>query len=100
MSQRVLIAPDKFKGTLSAAAAASAIARGWRSVRPGDTLELLPMSDGGDGFGEVLSTLHLSRERSVKTFDAARQPCEPVWWFEPETSTAVAEEPRETPSAD
>ena len=40
MSQRVLIAPDKFKGTLSAAAAASAIARGWRSVRPGDTLEI------------------------------------------------------------
>lgn len=91
MSQRVLIAPDKFKGTLSASAAANAMARGWRSVRPGDTLELLPMSDGGDGFGEVLSKLHLSRERSVKTFDAARQPCEPVWWFEPETSTAIIE---------
>jgi glycerate kinase len=91
MSQRVLIAPDKFKGTLSASAAANAIARGWRSVRPDDTLELVPMSDGGDGFGEVLSKLHASRERSVKTFDAARRPCEPIWWFEPETSTAIIE---------
>ncbi len=89
--QRVLIAPDKFKGTLSAIAAAQAIARGWRGVRHDDILELLPMSDGGDGFGEVLSKLRPSRERSVKTFDAARQPCEPVWWFEPETSTAIIE---------
>ena len=36
MPLHVLIIPDKFKGTLTAAAAAEAIARGWRSERPGD----------------------------------------------------------------
>src|SRR5436190_10090956 len=54
---RVLIVPDKFKGTLSAVEAAAAIAKGWRRRRPKDRLEWLPMSDGGDGFGEVLSRL-------------------------------------------
>ena len=55
LSLRVLIAPDKFKGTLTAHAAAEAIAAGWRKARPADRLTLLPISDGGDGFGEILS---------------------------------------------
>ena len=46
---RVLIAPDKFRGTLTARQAAEAIATGWRRVRPGDELDLAPMADGGEG---------------------------------------------------
>jgi glycerate kinase len=46
---RVVIAPDSFKGTASAADAASALAAGWRSVRPTDELVLRPMADGGEG---------------------------------------------------
>jgi len=44
-----VIAPDSFKGTASAEAAAAAIARGWASVRPDDELVQLPMADGGEG---------------------------------------------------
>lgn len=51
---RVLVAPDKFAGTLSAPEAAEAMARGWRSWAPGTQLDLAPMSDGGPGFVEVL----------------------------------------------
>jgi glycerate kinase len=51
---RVLIAPDKFAGTLSAVEAAEAIAEGWRRHAPGDELELVPMADGGPGFVDVL----------------------------------------------
>lgn len=47
---RVLVAPDDFAGTLTAAQAAEAIAAGWRSRAPEDTLTLLPLSDGGPGF--------------------------------------------------
>jgi len=54
---RVLIAPDDFKGTLSAVEAAEAIAAGWRSHAPDDTLTLIPMSDGGPGFVRALSTV-------------------------------------------
>ena len=33
--------------------ASEAIARGWHTARRQDDLDLVPMSDGGDGFGEV-----------------------------------------------
>ena len=51
---RVLIAPDKFAGTLTAVEAAEAIAAGWRRRAPDDELDLCPMSDGGPGFVDVL----------------------------------------------
>jgi glycerate kinase len=51
---RVLIAPDKFAGTLTALEAADAIAAGWRRQRPDDELDLAPMADGGPGFVDVL----------------------------------------------
>ncbi|SED36799.1 glycerate kinase [Nocardioides exalbidus] len=51
---RVLIAPDKFAGTLTAVQAAEAIATGWRRQAPDDELDLAPMADGGPGFVDVL----------------------------------------------
>jgi glycerate kinase len=51
---RVLVAPDKFAGTLTAVEAAAAIAEGWRAAAPDDQLDLAPMSDGGPGFVDVL----------------------------------------------
>jgi glycerate kinase len=51
---RVLVAPDKFAGTLSAVEAARAIATGWARHAPDDELDLAPMSDGGPGFVDVL----------------------------------------------
>jgi len=61
---RIVIAPDDFKDSLSAAQAARAIAHGWGDVAPDDVLDLCPLSDGGPGFvatmqgalgGELLS---------------------------------------------
>lgn len=45
----VLLAPDGFKGSMSATDAAAALAAGWRSVRSEDRLVELPMADGGEG---------------------------------------------------
>ncbi|MBV9821474.1 MAG: glycerate kinase [Actinobacteria bacterium] len=56
MSRRVLFAPDKFKGSLPAPRAATALAAGWASARPDDELVVLPMADGGDGTLEVLAS--------------------------------------------
>lgn len=50
----VLVAPDSFKGSLTAARAATAIAQGWRSVRPADVLHTLPLADGGEGSAEAI----------------------------------------------
>jgi glycerate kinase len=55
-AMRILVAPDKFAGTLTAVEAADAIAVGWRRRSPDDELDLAPMSDGGPGFVDVLHT--------------------------------------------
>ena len=88
---RVLVMPDKFKGTLSASEAAAAIARGWVRARPQDELELLPMSDGGDGFGEVMSGLLNARPERIKTVDAAHRPRTATWWWEAKARIAIVE---------
>jgi glycerate 2-kinase len=52
---RVVIAPDSFKGSISAAGAAAAIAAGWRQVRSADEILELPLADGGEGSLAVLA---------------------------------------------
>lgn len=91
MSLRVLIMPDKFKGTLKAREAAEAMARGWRSRRPQDELDLVPMSDGGDGFGEIMSALRGAQPREVQAVDAAHRPCQATWWWDAPSATAIVE---------
>ena len=49
----VLVAPDSFKGTFSAAEAAAAIARGLRAGGLG--VDELPVADGGEGTMDVLA---------------------------------------------
>lgn len=88
---KILIIPDKFKGTLTASAAAKAIAHGWRRARPRDSVELLPMSDGGDGFGEVMGGVLGAKSRKIKTVDAAHRNCRANWWWESKTKTAIIE---------
>jgi glycerate kinase len=91
---RVLIVPDTFKGTLIASDVCAAIAKGWKSARVGDQLDLLPMSDGGDGFGRAMSQLLKARMRSVRTLNAAHQPITAQWWWEPRQKTAIIESAR------
>jgi len=52
---RVLVCPDKFRGTLTARQAGDAIARGWRRSRPTDDVEIVPLADGGEGTLDVLA---------------------------------------------
>ena len=46
---KILIAPDKFKGCLSAAEVADAIAAGLRRADARVQIDLCPMADGGEG---------------------------------------------------
>lgn len=54
MSMRVVIAPDKFKGSLTAAEAARAMADGVLVAEPGAQVVLCPMADGGEGTVEAV----------------------------------------------
>src|SRR6266571_39965 len=51
---RILIAPDKFKGSLSAREVAENIATGLRDVLPEAKIDIVPMADGGEGTAEVI----------------------------------------------
>jgi len=51
---RILIAPDKFKGSLSAREVAENIALGLRAVLPDAEIAIAPMADGGEGTAEVV----------------------------------------------
>lgn len=52
--RRVLVAMDKFKGTLTAAEACAAVARGVRAVFPETEIQSLPVADGGEGTAEAV----------------------------------------------
>ena len=51
---RILIAPDKFKGSLSAREVAENIATGLRDVFPDAKIDIVPLADGGEGTAEVI----------------------------------------------
>jgi glycerate kinase len=51
---RILIAPDKFKGSLGARQVAESIAAGLRDVLPDATIEMVPLADGGEGTADVI----------------------------------------------
>lgn len=51
---KILIAPDKFKGSLNAREVAENIAKGLRDALPHITIEIVPMADGGEGTAEVI----------------------------------------------
>jgi len=52
---RVVLAPSRFAGTLTAREAAEAMARGWSRAAPRDEVVTAPMSDGGVGFLDVVA---------------------------------------------
>ena len=77
MSLRALVAPQQFKGTLTARQAADAIARGVKAAVPDATLDLAPLADGGQGTVDVL--LAASRGGGDERFATVQGPLgEPV----------------------
>lgn len=77
---KVVLAPDKFAGTLSAAGAADAMAAGWARARPGDEIVLAPMADGGEGTLDVVAAAVPGAVRhTVEVADARGHPCQGGW---------------------
>jgi glycerate kinase len=71
---RILVAPQEFKGSLTAAAAAVAIAAGVREARPDAEIDMLPLSDGGPGFLETLQASLGGDMIEVAVHDAIGRP--------------------------
>jgi glycerate kinase len=67
---RILIAPDKFKESLGAAAVAENIAVGLRAVWPEADLMLLPVADGGEGTAAAICAAAGGEWHSCQVHDA------------------------------
>ena len=71
---KVVLAPDSFKESMSAAQAAAAMARGVRQVLPDAECVEVPMADGGEGTTEALVDALGGDWRDVATVDALGRP--------------------------
>ena len=87
--RKILIAPDKFKGTLSATEAAQAIASGWQAARPDDELIQLPISDGGEGFGSLMANALNGTETLIPAVDSFGQNRTGPLWLTPEGTALI-----------
>ena len=63
--------------------------RGWLRVRKADAVQLFPVADGGDGFGAAMADLLGARAQRIRTMNAAHQPWQARWWWQPGTRTAI-----------
>lgn len=75
---RILVCPDKFAGTLTASEAAAAICTGWLRFAPNSEIVQMPISDGGYGFLDSISSALGLKSEPVLVRGALGQstPCE------------------------
>lgn len=69
MAQRIILAFDKFKGSLSSEQVARAFKQGWQSVVPDSDIVTVPIADGGDGLLQSLATALGASTRSDVAHD-------------------------------
>lgn len=86
MEHTVVLAPDSFKGTIGASAAADALAAGWHRVRPHDAIRRLPMADGGEGTLDAFeAAVPGARRIAVAVTGPEGAPVEASWLLLPAT---------------
>jgi glycerate kinase len=85
LSLPILVAPDSFKGSFSAAEVAAAIAAGLRDA--GREATELPVADGGEGTMEVLG----GEQRTVTVSDPLGRPVEAAFALLDDGRTAIVE---------
>jgi glycerate 2-kinase len=90
MSMRIVIAPDKFKGSCTAKNAAEAIAQGWASVFTEDSFALVPVADGGDGTLEAMQAASGGTLRAATVEGPYGKPVQ-CQWLQLDEYTAVIE---------
>ncbi len=88
---RFLVAPDSFKGSLTAAEAARVMARGLRTVFPDAEILELPVADGGEGTVDALLAATGGTSRCTRVRGPLGDPVEAVWGVLGDGRTAVIE---------
>jgi glycerate kinase len=88
---RIVIAPDKFKGSLSARQVAEHIALGIRDVIPDAQIEIAPVADGGEGTAEVICEARGGEWVTCRAHGPLGNPIEARYVWLSENASAVIE---------
>lgn len=87
---RVVFCPDSFKGSITAAACAEALAEGFGAVRPADDLVLRPMADGGEGTTAAFAAaVPGARQMPVTVPGPTGDPIRTSWLLLPDQTAVV-----------
>jgi glycerate kinase len=88
---KIIIAPDKFKGSLSTFEVCHAIRDGIQEADDSTEVFLFPMADGGDGFAAVMKFYLHTHTVECGTVDPLRQNIRASYEWNSETKTAIIE---------
>jgi len=87
---RIVIAPDSFKGTATAAEVATAVRAGWLTERPDDDVVAAPTADGGEGTIDAFAAAFPDAERvPVRVTGPAGDPVDAHWLRLPDGRAVV-----------
>jgi glycerate kinase len=91
MIMKIVVAPDKFKGSLTSFEACTAIAAGIIQANRNAEILLFPMADGGDGFAEVMKYYLQTDTINHTTVDPLGRKLKASYQWNSKTSTAIIE---------
>ncbi len=87
---KILIAPDKFKGTLTAAEVCQAVAEGL-AQQGHQEIQTLPLADGGEGTFELLMQQHEGMRVAASVHDPLLRPLQATYGISKDGTTAFME---------
>jgi glycerate kinase len=88
---KIVAAPNAFRGSLGAAAAAERIAAGVRAVFPDADIVHMPIADGGDGTMEVLLRAFDAQPRPARVTNPLGEPVEAAFAVSADGTTGLIE---------
>lgn len=88
---RIAIAPDSFKGAISAQGAAEAMAEGFSQVLEGTEILLIPMADGGEGTVDAWAASVGASKVVADVHDPLMRPIKAEFAYDAASRTAVIE---------
>jgi glycerate 2-kinase len=88
---RIVIAPDKFKGSLTSFEVCAAIAKGLKAACAGFEIVQLPLADGGDGLLDILRYYTGAEIRKTTVSGPLSEPVSASWLLTKDRGTAFVE---------
>lgn len=88
---RIVIAPDKFKGSIDSISLCTLLHKEILALYPDAIVDSFPLSDGGDGFSQVVQHYFKTQKVSTQTVDPLGRAIVAHYQFAVDTQTAYIE---------